>query len=76
VRRIDTPLVFPAPRGGYLEQHNWRARDWKDALDAAGIAARRPYDLRHTYAMLALDAGVQPFQLSRYMGTSVRMTQS
>src|SRR5206468_2744723 len=32
--RLDTPLVFPAPRGGCFELHNWRARDWLPALDA------------------------------------------
>lgn len=72
-RRIDTPLVFPAPRGGYFDLHNWRAREWIPALEAAGIPRRRVYDLRHTYATLALAAGIQTFELSRYMGTSLRM---
>ena len=53
-RRIDTRLVFPADRGGYLNLHNWRARDWHPALEAAGLRRRRPYDLRHTYATHAL----------------------
>ena len=31
--------------------HNWRAREWKPAIRAAGIdPPRRIYDLRHTYA--------------------------
>jgi integrase len=71
--RLDTPLVFPAPRGGYLSLDNWRTRDWYDALDAAGIERRGPYHLRHTFATEALAAGVSIFELARLMGTSVAM---
>jgi integrase len=70
--RLDTPLVFPAPRGGLLLLDNWRTREWHDALDAAGIAKRGPYQLRHTFASEALAAGVSIFELSRVMGASVR----
>jgi integrase len=45
------------PRGGY----------------GAGIAHRRIYDLRHTYATWSLAAGVDLFTLSRRMGTSLAM---
>jgi Phage integrase family len=71
--RLDTPLLFPALRGGYLNLHNWRSREWKPALRAAGIEPRRIYDLRHTYATFSLAAGVSLFTLSRRMGTSVEM---
>lgn len=70
--RLDTPLVFPAPRGGYLSLDNWRTREWYDALDAAGIERRGPYHLRHTFASEALAAGISIFELSRLMGASVR----
>jgi integrase len=43
-------LVFPAPAGGHIEINNWRTREWTPALQAAGVAHRRIYDLRHTYA--------------------------
>jgi hypothetical protein len=40
----------------------------------AGIEPlRRVYDLRHTFAKLALRAGVSTFDLSRYMGASLTM---
>jgi integrase len=32
--RIDSPLVFPAARGGYINLRNWRRREW----DTAGLA--------------------------------------
>jgi integrase len=70
--RIDTPLVFPAVKGGYIQLDTWRSRDWYPALEAAGIAKRGPYTLRHTFASEALAAGLSIFELARLMGTSVR----
>jgi integrase len=70
--RIDTPLVFPAPEGGYIHLDNFRNREWYDALDAAAIDKRGPYHLRHTFATEALAAGVSIFELSRLMGASVK----
>lgn len=67
-------LLFPAPRGGYLDLHNFRNRDWKPAQQAVGIEPfRRIYDLRHTFATFALRAGISTFELSRYMGASLTM---
>jgi integrase len=67
-------LLFPSPRGGHIDLHNFRARAWKPAQLAAGIEPlRRPYDLRHTYATFALRAGVSIFELSRFMGASLAM---
>jgi integrase len=71
--RLDTPLLFPAPKGGYIGLDTWRTREWYPALDAAGIGRRGPYHLRHTFATEALAAGVSIFQLARLMGTSVAM---
>jgi integrase len=70
--RLDTPLLFPAPAGGYVSLDNWRTREWYDALDAAGIEKRGPYHLRHTFATEALAAGGSIFELARLMGTSLR----
>jgi hypothetical protein len=54
-----SPLLFPAERGGYLDLHNFRNREWKPAQVAAGIEPqRRIYDLRHTFATFALRAGI------------------
>jgi integrase len=71
--RLDTPLLFPALRGSFISLHNFRAREWKPAIRAAGVEQRRIYDLRHTYATFSLAAGVSLFSLSRRMGTSVEM---
>ena len=67
-------LLFPSPRGGYFDLHNFRNRYWKPAQAAAGIEPpRRVYDLRHTFATFALRAGISTFDLSRYMGASLTM---
>ncbi len=73
-RRNGSTLVFPAPRGGYLDLHNFRYRDWKPAQRELGIdPIRRIYDLRHSFATFALRAGISTFDLSRYMGASLTM---
>jgi hypothetical protein len=72
--RRQSSLVFPAERGGYLDLHNFRNREWKPAQLAAGTEPlRRVYDLRHTFATFALRAGISTFDLSRYMGASLTM---
>jgi integrase len=71
--RIDTPLVFPAPEGGRIDIDNWRLRRWYPALEAAGLAKRGPYALRHTFATEALAAGVSTFDLAEMMGNSLQM---
>jgi integrase len=55
------PLLFPAARGGHVDLEKFRHREWTPRLRAAGIAHRRIYDLRHTYATWSLAAGVDPF---------------
>jgi integrase len=74
-RRIDTRLVFPSPRGGSVDMHNFARRDWHPALEAAGVAPRRLYDVRHSFASNALAAGISLYELSRYMGASVRVLE-
>jgi integrase len=72
--RSAKPLLFPAPRGGYIDLRNCRRRHWNPAQIAAGIdPIRRPYGLRHTYATVALRAGISIFDLSRFMGASLAM---
>jgi site-specific recombinase XerD len=74
--RLDTPLLFPARRGGVLNLDNWRRRVWAPAIEASGV--RKPariYDMRSTFASNALAAGISVFELARIMGTSVRMIE-
>ena len=74
--RLDSPLLFPATRGGHINLRNWRRRDWADSLKAAGVPKRRIYDMRHTYATFSIAAGESLYNLARFLGTSVRMIDS
>jgi integrase len=73
--RVDTPLLFPGDRSGHLNYGNWRRRDWRDALRAAGLAYRAPYALRHTFASFSIAAGIPTFEIARLMGTSVEQIE-
>lgn len=73
VPRIDTPILFPAPRGGYIDIERFRYREWSPALRAAGLAPRGPNHCRHTFATWAIISGsVQTAELAVLMGTSVK----
>ncbi len=69
--RIDTPILFPAPRGGYIDIERFRHREWAPALRAAGVEHRRVVDMRHTFATWAIEDGVHLWHLATIMGTSV-----
>ena len=71
--RIDTPLLFPAARGGHIEINKWRLREWYPALRAAGLAQRGIYTMRHTFATWAIEDSSIPLpQVATIMGTSIR----
>jgi integrase len=71
---LNSLLLFPAISGAHVDLDNWRRREWRPAIVAAGLDGRlTPYGMRHTYASFALDAGVSIFELARLMGTSVRV---
>lgn len=68
-------LVFPATEGGHISLSNWRRRVWYPALERAGVERRPLYQMRHTFATLALAAGMPIDFVSRQMGhTDIRTT--
>lgn len=69
--RIDTPVLFPGVRGGYVDLEKFRHTEWAPALRAAGLEHRRLYDCRHTFATWSIEARVELWYLARVMGTSV-----
>lgn len=74
--RLDSPYVFAGPNGGPFDLANFGKRDWRAAIEAAGVSRpARLYDLRSTFASNALAAGVTVYELGRIMGTSVRMIE-
>jgi integrase len=70
--QVESTLLFPAPRGGYIDLERFRHREWTPALRAAGLATRGPYTMRHSFATWAIEADVQLSYLATIMGTSVK----
>ena len=60
--------VFCAANGSPLRHGNMRKRVWLPLLEDAGLAPRRQYETRHTYATLMLAAGENPEYIRRQMG--------
>jgi integrase len=61
-------LIFPASEGGYVRLNGWRARYWKPATAAAGLAGMRPHDMRHTAISLWLAAGADVKEIAQWAG--------
>jgi integrase len=69
-----SPYVFTGPLGGPLEPDNL-GRYMNKLSSAAGIPRLSPHALRHTYASLALQAGIPVDVVSKQLGhASVTMT--
>lgn len=61
-------LVFPSRQGGIINLSNFRKRTWRPALEGAGLDYRPLYECRHTFATLALAAGVPLEWISKQLG--------
>jgi integrase len=66
-------LIFPAPRGGVIDDQNFRPRAWKQILTGCSIEYRRPYALRHSAISHALANGANPIALSEQTGHDKRL---
>ena len=62
--------VFTAPRGGPIDDHNFRRRCWKPLLEDLGIPYRKPYITRHTFASHALESGWSVAEIAAVTGNS------
>lgn len=63
----ETDLVFPRFDGNVASQTGWDRRHRKVCEDA-GVPYLRPHGLRHTYATLSIEAGVDPKVVSTALG--------
>jgi integrase len=72
----DDAFVFRRSDGAQWtgdDWDNWRARVWKPAAKAAGLAGSRPRDLRGSYASLLIAAGLSVVEVAEQMGHSATM---
>jgi integrase len=53
--RSATYLIFPSPKGKYIDIGNFGKRHWKPALEQLGLKYRSFYKVRHTAITHALD---------------------
>lgn len=60
-------LVFPTATGSLLYHSNLR-RSLHAWADRAGVPRIRPHDLRHTYASMAINSGMDVAELARRLG--------
>jgi integrase len=68
-------LAFPNRAGRLLNPANLLRRHLHPILDRAGLPRMRFHDLRHTFATLALEAGVHPRVVADMLGhASVQLT--
>ena len=74
----ETAYVFRAMKGGHVNDHNWRRKVWRPAVELAGLKDMEgltPHTLRHSYAAIAIRAGADVKILQRQMGhTSASLT--
>jgi integrase len=66
-------LVFPSPKGGAIDDHNFRNRAWKTIIDQLGIEYRKPYSTRHTAISHALASGANYLQVAEASGHHPRV---
>jgi integrase len=62
-------LLFSTSSGGYLARSNWNST-FRRAVDAIGLPALRPHELRHTGATLAAATSATTKELMRRLGHS------
>lgn len=59
--------IFPSTTGSAMDDHNWRYRVWRPAVEATGIEAT-PHTLRHSLATLLFDRGRNAGQVAAWIG--------
>lgn len=68
-------LVFPSPRGGVIDTHNFSNRIWRPVLEAllreSKVEQSLPqYNIRHSFITLALENGLDAKDVARLVGNS------
>lgn len=73
--QLQGGLVFmdPVTKKPYNDEKPFRERYWRPTLAALKIRYREPYQMRHTYATMAIMAQNSPTWVARQMGNSPLM---
>ncbi|HEY9662179.1 MAG TPA: tyrosine-type recombinase/integrase, partial [Allocoleopsis sp.] len=62
--------VFTSPRGGAIDDHNFRNRAWKPILERVGVEYRMPRNSRHSFISKAIAEGYNPAEVAEIVGNS------
>ena len=68
--RSGNDFVFTGPSGTPLQTHYVSRKLWYPTLKSAGLRKRRPYETRHTAAVLHIAAHENPLYISQLLGHS------
>ena len=64
-------LIFPSPKGKFLDWHNFSNRAWREVLEGLPeIEYRNPKQMRHTFITERILAGDSPVNVAKYVGNS------
>lgn len=66
--KSDDEHVFRMKAGGPMDAKNFTNRIWNPTLASLGLAKRRPYNCRHTFACMLLSAGEPPEYVAKLLG--------
>ncbi len=66
-------LVFPSPKGKFIDHHNFANRAWKSVLTKCATPYRKSYQTRHTFISLCVEAHINSTAIGRWTGTSAKM---
>jgi len=69
-------LVFPAPKGGYMNDNRFRGKIWAPVLESCGIDYQKPYNLRHTGTSHAAASGASLAEIAEQTGHSKKVLMS
>lgn len=66
--RALTAAVFTAPKGGLVDDSDFRLRVWYPAIEAAGVRRLPPRAMRHTAASWLVQDGVDLYRVQALLG--------
>lgn len=74
----ENNLLFPSPKGGYIDQHNFLSRHWRPIVKR--LAKERKikqylpcYNLRHSFITRLIREGLDAATVARLVGNSPKM---
>ncbi|MDX2216871.1 MAG: DUF3596 domain-containing protein [Oculatellaceae cyanobacterium bins.114] len=77
IRPLDVQpdtLVFPSPKGSFIDWSNFTNRAWKKVLATLpDIEYRNPYQTRHTFCSLCREVDIASIQIAKWVGNSAEM---